>query len=169
MSSETTKNPCLFRAADHEKAPEQTFSHPFNPKSEIHGRSLGDSTGLQRIGVHLLRIPPGKESFIYHRHYGEEEFVYVLSGRGVAEIDGQELEIGPGDFMGFPTPSVGHHLRNPFDQDFVYLSGGERKPMEVAEFPTLGKRMVRVGMALSITKIEGEEVFPGFAKLGEKR
>ena len=44
----------------------------------------------------------------------------------VAEIDGGEHEVGPGDFMGFPTPSLGHHLRNPFDEDLVYLMGGER-------------------------------------------
>ena len=27
--------------------------------------------------------------------------------------------------MGFPTPSEAHHLRNPHDEDLVYLVGGE--------------------------------------------
>ncbi|MEM9491829.1 MAG: cupin, partial [Myxococcota bacterium] len=72
------------------------------------------------------------------------------------------VEVGPGDFMGFPTPSVAHHLRNPFDEELVYLSGGERKSMEIADFPRLGKRLLRVGSKVSITSTEGDEPFPGF-------
>jgi uncharacterized cupin superfamily protein len=151
----------LVRAADRKAMPEQSFSHPFNPKSEIHGHSLGDAAGLSRVGVHVLRIPPGKESFVYHAHHGEEEFLYILSGRGIAEIGDQEHEVGPGDFMGFPAPSMGHHLRNPFDEDLVYLSGGERRPLEIADFPRHDKRMVRVGNTVSIHPLDGAEAFPG--------
>jgi uncharacterized cupin superfamily protein len=43
----------------------------------------------------------------------------------------------------FPTPSVPHHLKNPSDQDLVYLMGGENRKFEVADFPRLGKRMVK--------------------------
>ncbi|MGH9891065.1 MAG: cupin domain-containing protein [bacterium] len=58
-------------------------------------------------------VPGGKESFTYHSHHREEEWIYILSGQAIAEIDGAEYEVGPGDFMAFPTPSVAHHLRNP--------------------------------------------------------
>jgi uncharacterized cupin superfamily protein len=44
----------------------------------------------------------------------EEEWLYILSGRGVAQIDGKEYEVWPGDFMGFATPSVAHLLKNPY-------------------------------------------------------
>lgn len=151
----------LLRAADRARLPEESYSHPLNPRSEVHGFSLSDAAGLSRVGVHLVRIPPGKESFVFHAHYGEEEFVYILSGRGIAEIGDEEHEVGPGDFMGFPTPSVGHHLRNPFAEDLVYLLGGERRTMEVADLPRLGKRMVRVGGAASLHAIEGAEGFAG--------
>lgn len=151
----------LIRAADRIRAPEESYSHPLNPRSEVHGFSLSDAAGLSRVGVHLVRIPPGKESFVFHAHYGEEEFVYILSGRGIAEIGDEEHEVGPGDFMGFSTPSVGHHLRNPFTEDLVYLLGGERRAMEVADLPRLGKRMVRVGGAASLHDIEGAEGFAG--------
>lgn len=135
----------LFRAEQINAIPDESFSHPLNPNSEIHGVSLSDHTGLQRIGLHLAWIPPGKESFIYHSHEGEEEFIYILSGRGIAEIDGTEFEVGAGDFMGFPTPSVAHHLRNPFNEKLVYLMGGERRAMEIAEFPKLRTRLIRRG------------------------
>ncbi|PSB03756.1 cupin domain-containing protein [Merismopedia glauca] len=121
----------------------QTFSHPWNPKSEISGTYLGRTVGLKRTGVNFAKLPPGKESFIYHSHHREEEWIYILSGQGIAEIDGEEFEVGSGDFMGFPTPSVAHHLRNTGDEDLVYLMGGENLDVEIADFPHLGKRMLR--------------------------
>jgi uncharacterized cupin superfamily protein len=122
---------------------EQSFSHPWNPKSQVIGVQLSRALGLKRTAVSIARIPPGKESFVYHSHHHEEEWLYILSGRGVTEIDGQELEVGPGDFMAFPTPSVPHHLKNPFDHDVVYLMGGESREFDIADFPRLGKRMVK--------------------------
>ena len=67
----------------------------------------------------------------------------IFSGRGIAEIDEAEFEVREGDFFGFPTPSVAHHLRNPFNADLIYLMGGERKECEIGDFPRLGKQMIR--------------------------
>lgn len=169
-----SRKPNLIRAANTVGSPRETsaeegsFSHPLNPNSEVHMRTLSDGVGLQRIGFHLMRIPPGKESFAYHSHYTEEELIYILSGRGIAEIDQEEVEVGPGDFMGFPTPSVAHHLRNPFEEDLVYLSGGERNPSEIADFPRLGKRMARSGTNIAIHHIDEAEALGPFPLLGAK-
>ncbi len=153
------RKPVLFRAADHAKVKEESQSHPLNPNSLIRGISLSEQVGLQRLGIHLLRVAPGKESFIFHSHQTEEEFLYILSGRGIAELGDESVEVGPGDFMGFPTPSVAHHLRNPFQEDLVYISGGERRQMEVADFPRIGKRLVRVGMQATIyDQAEGKKL-----------
>jgi uncharacterized cupin superfamily protein len=119
------------------------MSHPLNTQSEIYLRSLSDLVGLQRVILRLGRVPPGKKSFIYHAHHYEEKFVYTLSGRGIAEIGEAEFEVGVGDFLGFPTPSVAHHLCNPFDTDLIYLMGGERKEVEIGDFPRLGKQIIR--------------------------
>ena len=148
-----------------ERGPEETFSHPFNPNSLIRGVSLSQAAGLERIGVHFIRVAPGRESLVYHAHHGEEEFIYILSGRGVADIDGQEYEVGAGDFMGFPAPSVGHHLRNPYDEELVYLVGGERKLVEISDFPRQGKRMIRSGLRVSIHPLAGAEAFGPYPKL----
>ena len=126
------------------------FSHPWNPNSEMYGTRLGALVGLSRVGVNRVRVPGGKESFVYHSHYGEEEWIYILSGRGIAEIDGEEYEVAAGDFMGFPTPAVAHHLRNPYDEDLVYLVGGENHDLEVADYPRLGKLMIRRGQEVEI-------------------
>lgn len=135
------------------------FSHPWNPNSEIVGARLSALVGLSRIGVNLLRVPAGKESFVYHSHQREEEWIYVISGRGIAEIDGEEFEVAAGDFMGFPTPSVAHHLRNPYDEDLVYLVGGETLDVEIADFPRLGKRMLRRGQDIEIYEMSDAKSF----------
>ena len=41
-------------------------------------RRLGDACGLTRFGVNLVRLGPGGQSALRHRHTLEDEFVYVL-------------------------------------------------------------------------------------------
>jgi uncharacterized cupin superfamily protein len=120
---------------------------------------LARTVGLTRTGVTFARIRPGKESFVYHSHRYEEEWIYILSGRAVADIDGNEHEVSAGDFMAFPTPSVAHHLRNPFADDLVYLMGGESRPFEIADFPKLSKRMVRDGADVQIYDVADAKPF----------
>jgi uncharacterized cupin superfamily protein len=132
----------LLSAAQIAAAEQFAISHPLNPNSEVHLRRLGETVGLQRVIVTMARIPPGKESFAYHAHKGDEEWLYIVSGRGRAEIGDKTFEVGPGDFMAFPTPSIGHHLTNPYGEDLVYLMGGERGRVDVGEFPKLGKHMI---------------------------
>lgn len=143
--SQFPSQPLLLKAADIDAINEFEFHHPLNPNSEVYLRSLSRATGLQRIGVTLARIPPSKESFIYHAHSNEEEWIYILEGRGIAEIDEAEYEVGPGDFMGFGLPQKPHHLRNPFDEELVYLVGGEQVTLDIGTFPHHGKRAIRDG------------------------
>jgi len=145
-----TNQKSLLLRAEQIAANLQSFSHPWNPNSELLGTQLGRMVGLTRTGVNFVRVSPGKESFIYHSHHREEEWIYILSGHGVAEIDQEEFEVNSGDFMGFPTPSVAHHLRNTGDEDLVYLAGGENLDVEIADFPRLGKRMLRHGDTVEI-------------------
>lgn len=146
---------CLIRKHESDAA-FSTHSHPWNPQSEISGVQLARMAGLKRTGVSLAHLAPGKESFAYHSHEREEEWLYILSGTGTAEIDGTEYEVGPGDFMGFPTPSVAHHLRNTGKQSLVYLMGGENRDCEVATFPKLGKRMVKFGEKVEVYDLADE-------------
>jgi len=129
----------LWRADEIEKKL-RASSQRLNPKSYFRGRSLSRLAGMKRAHVSVVRLPPGKESFAYHAHTIEEEWVYIISGRGIAEIDGKEQEVGPGDFMGFAAPSVAHLMKNPFEQELVYLMGGESVPFDVIDYPHLGKR-----------------------------
>ena len=63
-----------------------------------------------------------------------------------------------------PTPSVAHNMTNPFEEELVYLMGGENKNEEIADFPTLDRRMVKLGKELSIYKLsDGKPFFPSEA------
>lgn len=153
---------CLVLSAESTREiPEVSARHPLNPKSQMHIRSLSQRAGLERLGLHIVRVPAGHESNEYHTHTYEEEFYYVLSGRGVATIDDDEFEVGPGWFLAFPAPSVPHVLSNPFEEDLVYLVGGERSPFEVGEFPRRGKVLIREpGRARVVDREALEELGP---------
>jgi len=148
----------IVRAAD-AAAHAQEFSHPWNPNSLVRGTQLARSVGLKRTGVNIITVPAGRESFVYHSHRFEEEWIYVLSGSGMALIDGVEYAVGPGDFMGFPAPSVAHNMRNPGPADLVYLSGGENREFEVAEYPTLRRRAVRMCQQVDIYDEDDAKAF----------
>lgn len=124
---------------------ESTFVHPLNPRAIRHGRSLGDAVGFEHIGVHLVRVEPGHDSTQYHVHQAEEEFIYILSGRGLAEIGDETKEVGPGDFMGFAAGGLAHGLSNPFTEDLVYLVGGMRLEFDICDYPKVNTRLYRRG------------------------
>lgn len=143
MPSEDTKGKSYLSRTEIEELREVHLRHPWNPKSDIYVKQLSPVAGLTRAVVSLARVPPGKESFLYHRHERDEEFVFILSGRGRAEIGDETVEVGPGDFMGFPAPGgPAHHLTNPYDEDLVYLMGGERSGLDIGHFPREGRRIV---------------------------
>jgi uncharacterized cupin superfamily protein len=74
--AESEKKSLLLRAseiAEHEA----TVSHPWNPNSHISGTQVSRLVGLNRVGVSLAKIPPGKKSFVNHTHHREEEWIYI--------------------------------------------------------------------------------------------
>jgi uncharacterized cupin superfamily protein len=196
--SETTddvRRPAVvLRAADVAGAA-HTFSHPWNPLSEVTGTRMSMLGGLTRSGVSRVRVEPGKESFAYrsglvvvtapHRaagrpasyhepatrvprpsarrrararaHHFEEEWLYILSGRAIVTIDGVEHEVGPGDFVAFPTPSQAHQLANRFDQPVEYLMGGESRDFEVGDFPELNRRILRFGERTEVVPLDAAQ------------
>jgi len=123
--------------------PEARLQHPWNANSEIYLKRLSTLAGLERVSLSIARVPPGKESFLYHRHERDEEFLFILSGRGRAEIGAHQFDVFAGDFMGFRAPDgPAHHLTNPYAEDLVYLMGGECSGFDIGYFPRLGRRLV---------------------------
>jgi len=138
----------------------RTFSHPWNAKSEMRGVALGAAMGFRRVGVNFIRIAPGKEAYAPHAHAHEEEWVYILEGRGRVLAGEETFDVGPGDFLAYPAPQVVHHLVNAGKSDLVCLMGGEVLPLDVVDFPRHRKRMVWVnGRVIAYDMDAGENPF----------
>jgi uncharacterized cupin superfamily protein len=119
---------------------ERRFQHMFNPNGIRMTRSLSDACGMKQIGVHLVRVEPGRETTEYHTHSHDEEWIYILSGRAKAEIGGRTREVKAGDFMGFVAGSAPHTMKNESAEDLVYLVGGTRHAYDVVDYPRRGIR-----------------------------
>ena len=120
--------------------PERTHDHAFNPNGSRQTKSLGDVCGMTQLGVHLVRVLPGRESTEYHTHHHDEEWIYVLAGHGTAEIGGRTYAVKAGDFMGFAAGSPAHTLLNDGNEDLVYLVGGTRHAWDVVDYVRRGIR-----------------------------
>lgn len=136
--------PAFFSAKQIARMREKKFVHALDRRAVRHTRSLGDAAGLSTIGVHLVRVKQGDRSTVFHLHHQDEEWMYILSGRGVAEIGNKKFQVGAGDFMGFVAGSEPHGMSNPHLEDLVYLVGGNRSPFDVCDYPRLNKRRYRV-------------------------
>ncbi len=134
----------LHTAATIRRMQEDKFIHFLNPGAIRYTRSLGDAAGLKTLGVHLVRLQGGDVSTEYHFHHQDEEWVYILSGRGIADIGNKKYKISAGDFMGFVAASEPHAMRNPYQTDLVYLVGGNRWPLDVCDYPRINKRRYRM-------------------------
>lgn len=143
MAEQTRSHP-LLRAADIQAMPEEARVHALDPASVRRTRSLGDAVGLATIGVHLVRLECGKTSSVHHFHHHDEEWIYVLSGWGTAEIGDETFEVGANDFMGFVAGSLPHSLTNSNPEDLVYLVGGNRLAFDICDYPRIRKRRYRV-------------------------
>ena len=133
----------ILKAKDIEGMEGERRIHFLNPNADRMRKSLGDAVGLNNIGVHLVYVEPGKDTTEYHKHYYEEECIYVLSGEGTLVIEGEPFPFGKGDFVGFPANTAAHSLKNTGSKTLVCLVMGQRLEQDVADYPNQGKRLYR--------------------------
>lgn len=75
----------------------------------------GDSPGKRIRFMHDDVLKPGV-SIGVHAHSGDEEYYYVVAGRGVMTLDGQRHEIEAGDVAAV-FPGGSHGLENTGGED----------------------------------------------------
>jgi uncharacterized cupin superfamily protein len=98
---------------------------------------LARKLGIQRIGIHHNRLPPGRRSSYPHAESAEEEFVFVVEGTPDVWIDGHLHRLAPGDSVAFPAGTgICHTFINNTDQDVRLLVIGETdKPENRIRYP----------------------------------
>jgi uncharacterized cupin superfamily protein len=103
-------------------------------------RDLRTPTGLTQIGVNLREIRPGSFGTNRHWHAVEEEWVYVLEGRGEVRIGPLQLPVRAGSFVGFPPGPRPHHFLAQGHEPLLLLEGGERRTDDYGYYPDARRR-----------------------------
>jgi uncharacterized cupin superfamily protein len=115
--------PFLIASAD---VPEHRHVYPRSDEAMAPSRAVGKAAGLQRIGLHLVRVPSGTRTSWPHAEEDEEEFAFVLEGEVDAWIDGELHPMRKGDLIAWPAGTgICHTILNDGDEEALLLAGGE--------------------------------------------
>jgi uncharacterized cupin superfamily protein len=82
---------------------EEPYAHSYPGDSELMGLDapLSAAMGITRIGIHHVRLLPGRRTSYPHAESTEQEFVYVLHGKPDVWIDGVLHPVAEGDSVAF--------------------------------------------------------------------
>ncbi len=123
-----TRPPEIVRWEDLE-AP--AWSYP--GRSEAMGRDAdyGHHFGFAALGLHHVRLAPGRRSSLPHAESAEDEFVLVLQGTPDVWLDGVLHRLAPGDAVGFKAGTgLAHTFLNNTDADVRLFVAGDRPRAE---------------------------------------
>jgi len=130
-------------------------AHFLNDKARRINKSLGDLVGLTGLGFHIIEVEPGHESTELHRHYYEDECVYVLEGEAEATIGEATHRVRAGDFIGYRAGGEAHKLRNAGTGTLRCIVAGQRVDHDVGDYPRRNKRLYRNrGMKWSLVDLD---------------
>lgn len=60
---------------------------------------LRDDLNLKAIGIGLIHLKAGKGYKFLHQHKKQEEIYFILDGKGLIYIDGEEISVRKGDII----------------------------------------------------------------------
>jgi len=114
----------------------------------IRRKQLAAAAGGEKLGCSLYELPPGKKSWPYHYHTGNEEAIFVLDGEGTLRIGDDETELESGDYVALPVGEAsGHRVINGSEESLRYLCFSTMREPDVSMYPDSGKMGVFVGSA----------------------
>jgi uncharacterized cupin superfamily protein len=105
-----TRPPEIVRWEDIE-GPEWSYKG----RTETMGRDADYSSqfGFDRLGIHHVRLEPGRRTSLPHAESVEDEFIFVIEGTPDVWVDGVLHRLTPGDAVGFKAGTgVAHTFLN---------------------------------------------------------
>jgi uncharacterized cupin superfamily protein len=133
-------------------------THFLNDNARRVNKSLGDLTGISGFGFHIIEVQPGNESTEFHKHYHEDECVYLLEGEAEATIGNSKFQVKQGDFLGYRAGGEPHSLLNTGNSVLKCIVVGQRLAHDVGDYPKLQKRIFRnKGLKWNLVDIESIE------------
>lgn len=119
----TARHPAILHWSEIEDKDPGNFQGTEEPMS--FGAALAAKLGLKTLGIHHMRLLPGRRTSLPHAESHEEEFVYVISGTPDVWLDGVLHRLKPGDAVGFPAGTgLAHSFLNNTESEVALLVVG---------------------------------------------
>jgi uncharacterized cupin superfamily protein len=97
---------------------------------------IGDAIGCEKIYVNMDYVKPGAESVKYHSHSKQEEFFFIIGGKGILRINGKEISIMTGDVISKPAgKDIAHQFINNGSEILQILDVGTRENDDITTYP----------------------------------
>jgi uncharacterized cupin superfamily protein len=107
---------------------------------------VGKQLGAKLLGASLYELQPGERTFPYHYEYGNEEWLFVASGRPTLRTPDGDHQLRPGDTVCFREgPAGAHQVRNDTDEPARVLILSTKRQPDAAVYPDSGKMGVWSG------------------------
>jgi uncharacterized cupin superfamily protein len=127
----------------------------FEPLGEEGRRRFGESLGGTLWGGTVYELAPGARICPYHWHFGEEEWLVVVSGRPTLRTPDGERVLEPWDVAAFRRGEEGaHEVRNDGDAPARVVMFATCSDPEVCVYPDSGE----VGVFAGWSRKDGPQV-----------
>jgi uncharacterized cupin superfamily protein len=128
-------------------------------------KRLAAAAGGEDVGCSLYELPPGRRSWPYHYHTGNEEALFVLAGAGSLRLDGETVPLEAGDYVALPAGEASaHRVVNDGDAPLRYLAVSTMRDPDVTVYPDSGTVGVFAGAPPGG---EGERSVHGYFRPGD--
>ena len=82
-----------------------------HPAASPFDKCIGAELGVRTFGLYQVELPSGAETVRHdHRDDHAEDAYVVLRGTGIVVVDGDDVSVGPGDFIAV-TPDSARYVR----------------------------------------------------------
>jgi uncharacterized cupin superfamily protein len=112
----------------------------------LRGVRVGAAAGAEKLGATLYEVDPGGRVSPLHIHHGNEELLFVISGRPTLRTPEAERELEPGEVVAFLSGRRGaHQILNRGDASARVLIVSTKIYPEVVEHPDSNKVVAITG------------------------
>jgi uncharacterized cupin superfamily protein len=125
-----------------DEIPTRTFHS--GPRFEAALGDIDGAIGTTQIGATLHVVPAGKTAWPYHRHHGNDELFFVLSGSGEYRVGDKRLPLRAGDLIGAPAGGEAHQIINSSEGELRYIAFANHGRADVIEYPDSGRVAVDI-------------------------
>jgi uncharacterized cupin superfamily protein len=139
----SVQHPNIINAAQLEWVDTAEANRAASPEDRDRGRQFGARAKMlaaaahaSKLGCTLYELLPGKRSFPFHYHVGNEEAIYILDGEARLRFGDQEFAVRAGDYVAIPPGAeLPHQLINTSAAAVHYLCMSTRQYPELVVYP----------------------------------